>query len=80
MGKLSTTEQAKQVLRDAGYYVDNLWHISDVMDKYECTKEEARKVLYGALKIERYYEDNTFEAIEDYANDLGLKRKEVSNG
>jgi phosphosulfolactate synthase (CoM biosynthesis protein A) len=80
MGKVSTTEQAKQVLREAGYYVDNLWHVSDVMDKYECTKEEAKEVLDGALKIERYYEDNTFDAIENYATDLGLKRKEVSNG
>ena len=25
-----TTEQAKQVLRDAGYYVDNMWHVNDV--------------------------------------------------
>jgi hypothetical protein len=25
-----TVEQAKQVLRDAGYYVDNMWHVNDV--------------------------------------------------
>lgn len=27
-----TTEQAKEVLRNAGYYVDNLWSIHDVND------------------------------------------------
>lgn len=25
-----TVKQAKQVLRDAGYYVDNMWHVNDV--------------------------------------------------
>ena len=26
-------KQAKQVLQDHGYYVDNLWHIDDVKSK-----------------------------------------------
>jgi hypothetical protein len=28
-----TIKQAKQVLQDHGYYVDNLWHIDDVKSK-----------------------------------------------
>jgi hypothetical protein len=44
-----TTEQAKQVLRDAGYYVDNLWHVNDVMDRFECDEDEAQNVLHEVL-------------------------------
>lgn len=28
-------EKAKEVLRKAGYYVDNLWHIDDVTSKLD---------------------------------------------
>lgn len=28
-------EEAKEVLRNAGYYVDNLWHVDDVSDKLD---------------------------------------------
>lgn len=41
--------QAKQVLRDAGYFVDNLWHVDDV--KTEST-EQAMQVLSMALTSE----------------------------
>jgi hypothetical protein len=43
-------EQAKNVLRKFGYAVDNLWHISEIKSQYNCTDEEAFKVLNGALK------------------------------
>ena len=39
-------EDAKQVLRDAGYYVDDLWSIHDVSDG---TKEERMRVLHEVL-------------------------------
>lgn len=38
-------EIAKQILREAGYYVDNLWHIDDVKDEFECSDEDAQMVL-----------------------------------
>jgi hypothetical protein len=47
-----TIEQAKQVLRDNGYFVDNLWNVADVQDRYKCTDEEAQDVLYSALSNE----------------------------
>jgi muramoyltetrapeptide carboxypeptidase LdcA involved in peptidoglycan recycling len=72
----TTVEQAKEVLKEAGYFVGNLWHISDVQDKFECTDEEAQEVLSQALEndatmeqiwyaIGHHAEDNELTEIED---------------
>jgi hypothetical protein len=55
-------EKAKQTLKDAGYFVDNLWHIDDVQQNYNCTDEEAMEVLEGAL-TDNYTQQIIFEAI-----------------
>jgi hypothetical protein len=44
-----TKEQAKQILKDYGYFTDNLWHVSDVKDRYECEDDEAQDILNKAL-------------------------------
>ena len=46
--------KAKEVLRDAGYFVDNLWHIQDVYNVAEgnIKKDQARQVLEMALTNE----------------------------
>ena len=46
-----TTEQAKEVLRKAGYYVDNLWSIHDVDDD-SLTNNEKQSALAMALTNE----------------------------
>ena len=46
-----TTEQAKEVLRNAGYYVDNLWSIHDVDDD-SLTDHEKQSALAMALTNE----------------------------
>lgn len=46
-----TTEQAKEVLREAGYYVDNLWSIHDVNDD-SLTDQEKQSVLAMSLTNE----------------------------
>ena len=46
---VNTVEQAKQVLREAGYFVDNLWCIEDVQGNYNCTDEQAMDILESAL-------------------------------
>lgn len=46
-----TTEQAKKVLRNAGYYVDNLWSIHDVNDD-SLTENEKQSALAMALTNE----------------------------
>ena len=45
-----TTEQAREVLRNAGYFVDNLWHIDDVRCKFKnLTDEDCQDLLYQTL-------------------------------
>ena len=52
-------EQAKQLLKDNGFYIENLWHVDDVKfganseDKYiECTNSEAYEILSEAIEQE----------------------------
>ena len=60
-------QQAKAILREAGYFVENLWHISDVQKDFVCTDEEAYSVLYDALTNE-YNVDQIFESISEDAS------------
>lgn len=43
--------EAKQALRDAGYFVDNLWHVDDVKNATEgkISTNQAMQVLSMAL-------------------------------
>jgi hypothetical protein len=66
-------DQAKEVLRKAGYNVESLWHVQDVTDRYECDEETAYDILTNALdrSIER-----TFDVISDEAMFYELKEKQ----
>jgi hypothetical protein len=41
--------EAKEFLRSEGYFVDNLWHVSDVQNNFECDEETAQNILYWTL-------------------------------
>ena len=50
-------KQAKQLLKDNGYFVDNLWHIDDVKygansekEYFECSNELAYQILSDAIE------------------------------
>jgi hypothetical protein len=70
---MTEIEKAKQVLRDAGYFVDNLWHRYDVQQNYDCTDEEAMEILESALTNE-YTQEQIFDAIDDSAEWFNKKR------
>ena len=72
---MNTIEQAKQVLRDNGYYVDNLWSVEDVANNYNCTDEEAQEVLDGALQNNATMEQIWY-AIDYHAEEIGLTKVE----
>ena len=55
-----STEQAKELLKKNGYYIDNLWHVDDVQQKCYCTEEEAQEILDMSLTNE-----GTLEHIND---------------
>ncbi len=66
---------AKQLLRDNGYFVDNLWRTFDVTLNYECTEEQAQEVLLNALQNDATMEQIWF-AINYEAGYRNLKRKD----
>ena len=59
--RLMAIANAKLVLKQAGYYVDNLWSIQDVED-YSLTDEQKMKALDMAMTNE-YTTEQIFYAI-----------------
>jgi hypothetical protein len=61
---MNEIEQAKKTLRDAGYFTDNLWHIDDVKQNYDCDNETALEILDNALTNDKTTE-HIFNCIDD---------------
>ena len=68
-------QKAKAVLKQHGYYVDNLWSTQDVTDRYECTEEQAQEVLDKALTNE-YITEQVFLTIDYTCEYLIIELKE----
>jgi hypothetical protein len=66
--------EAKEVLRAAGYFVDNLWSIEDVKSMYDCTDEEAYEVLDEALRND-FTMEQIWTAIRVCSEEINLKLK-----
>jgi hypothetical protein len=70
-----TIAEAKQVLRNEGYFVDNLWHVSDVQNNFECTDEQAQDILYWSLTS-----PTTIEYINEHINLVATNENLNTNG
>ena len=66
---MNKLEKAVITLNDAGYDTDNLWNISQITNKYNCTKESAARILNAALGHEPVI-DRIWDAIEFYKDDF----------
>lgn len=66
-------EKERKKLKAKGYFTDNLWHINDVQDRFECTDEEAYNILGFAMQNIATYEQ-IFLAIEIAGEVQNLKR------
>lgn len=69
---MSEIEKARQVLRQNGYFVDNLWCVDDVQSKYNCTEEQAQEILEKALTNEATMEQIWF-SIKEFSELYNLK-------
>lgn len=67
-----TIEDAKQILESNGYFVANLWHVSDVMELYECEEDVAQDILYKSLTNDHVMEA-VWDSIDYMAEDLERK-------
>ncbi len=70
--KLKDVKVARALLRKKGYFVENLWHIDDVKQNYECSDEVAMDVLEDALTNEHTMEQ-VWLAIDDVADAKEIK-------
>lgn len=68
-------QEALEVLKNNGYYVDNLWHVDDVKLRWNCTDDEVTQdVLNKALTNGCTIEQIWF-ALDMAAQDKGLELK-----
>lgn len=76
---MTKIEKAKEVLRDAGYFTDNLWHIDDVKSQFEVfDNEDAQDILNDALTNEWIMEQINI-TIADIAIEKGFKQINYEN-
>jgi hypothetical protein len=68
-------ENAKELLKREGYFVDNLWQTCDVTINYDCTEEQAQKILNGVFHNEATFEQ-IWMAISYEAESMNLKRRD----
>lgn len=67
-------EEAKQVLRRRGYFVDGLWRDLNVIANYKCTEAQAQRVLAEALISEEVI-TQIWRSISETAQKMNLKSK-----
>ena len=70
--KLKDEKVARELLRKKGYFVDNLWHVDDVLLHHSCSKEVAQDVLKRALTNEATMEQ-IWMAIDDACESLEIQ-------
>lgn len=64
-----SVQEAKDVLEAAGYYVGNLWHISDVTRLKSMSDGEAYGILDDALSNE-WIVEKIFDSISEFTNEI----------
>jgi hypothetical protein len=70
-----TTQEAREFLKENGFFTDNLWHIDDVQSRFKCDDETAQKILSKALTSGSTIE-NIHETIEIICNEQELEEVE----
>ena len=68
-----TEQEAREVLRNAGYFVDSLWHIDDV--ELNCASDEDKMQILDDVLSSGYLTEMTFECIEDAKDEYKLKKQ-----
>jgi len=66
-------QDAKQLLKDNGYYVGNLWCVDDIKSKFKCNNDMAQYILDKSLTNEATYEQIWF-SIDTFGDMEGLTR------
>ena len=70
-----SSEDLRQELELRGWYTQNLWHVDDVMQNYDCASEDAMRVLDFVLTHNDHVTEEVFRGIDDQAEYSNIKRK-----
>jgi len=73
MEEINDISKAIIYLKSKGYYTDNLWCIDDVKMGYECTDEEAMKVLADTFTNDATY-STIWEQLDNAAFNNNLNK------
>ena len=71
--ELNDVDKARAMLKAKGYFTDNLWCISDVITNYDCSNDDAQRVLLNAMTSEATI-DHIYFAIDDACSNLKIKK------
>ena len=72
---MTEIDKAKEFLKSKGYFTYTLWSTDDVTMNYDCTEEQAMRVLEKVFNNE-WINEQIFDSITIIAESLNLKRKE----
>ena len=70
--QIKQIELAKDVLRDAGYYVDNLWQVDDVRRKFKNVDNETCQEVLDIALTDDWLTENIWETICVVGTEVGL--------
>ena len=70
--QIKQIELAKDVLRDAGYYVDNLWQVDDVRKKFKNVDNETCQEVLDIALTDDWLTERIWETIGEVGTDEGL--------
>ena len=68
-----TTEQAREVLRNAGYYVENLWSINDVYTEGIDISDDVKYDILDKVLQGEWIMENINISIADEVDDFRIK-------
>ncbi len=69
-----SSQELRAELQTRGFFTENLWHVNDVMDRFDCDEEKALEILCSALE-NQFTIESIFEIINQYAE--GLKENKL---
>ena len=72
--KQFTTEQLRNELANRGFQTQNLSHIDEVQQNYECSDEDAMDVLREVFNSE-YVREVIFGVIDEVCSQEGINKK-----
>jgi len=70
---MNKIEEAKEVLRNAGYFTDNMWHVNDVKLRFNVTDDEDAQAILEKALTNDWIMEQIHNGIYDTAQDEGYE-------